>query len=247
MFGVLLVGCTFDVGDYALIRWGASAHYGDSTATVVAALNASLELGLTAGELKRLPRRRTVVDAGRFMVLCYAAGSVTIDGGTQVTTGKTAFMCKAVAASLTVDGSQGASIDARNGIVFQLMDTDRPSSVTVSGKPWKTETIGTYSEPTGSPAKSSTWVTRSAQTTDAKASFTDISLRGDFYNAVRGGGNANLQGQNLVLTFTRSPRCTASSPPAPPSTASPRSPRRSTGRSARSPTPRARSSTTVSS
>ncbi|MEU0840610.1 hypothetical protein ABZ370_14195 [Streptomyces sp. NPDC005962] len=197
------LGCRFHVGDYALIHWGASAHYGDSTRKAVAALNTSLELGLTAGELSNLPERATTVDAGRFMVLWYAAGSVTIDGGTRVRTGGTAFMCKAVAGSLTVDGSRGASIRPGNGVVFQLMDTDRPGSVTVSGKPWKTETIGTYTEPTGAPAKSPSWDATSAHATDAKAAFTDIELRGDFYNAVRGGGNANLQGQNLNLTFTR--------------------------------------------
>ena len=84
------------------------------------------------------------------------------------------------------------------------MDTDRPSSVPVTGKPWRTETIGTYTEPTTDPVKSSTWVTTSPQSTDAKATFTEIDLKGDFYNAVRGGGNANLQGQNLTLTFTAS-------------------------------------------
>ncbi|MGW1719414.1 hypothetical protein [Streptomyces sp. NPDC002156] len=220
------LGCTFDVGDYALIHWGARAHYGDSTEEAVAALNDSLELGLTSTELKKLPIRPTIIDAGRFMVLWYNAGSVTIDGGTQVRTGETAFMCKAVASTVTVDGSEGATINPGNGIIFQLMDTDRPSSVSVTGKPWRTETIGTYTEPTTDPVKSSTWVTTSPQTTDAKATFTEIALKGDFYNAVRGGGNANLQGQNLTLTFT-----TSTSPP---------SPRPSTERSARSPTPRAR-------
>ena len=198
------LGCTFDVGDYALIHWGASAHYGDSTKDAVAALNESLGIGLTAAELSALPVQSTTVDCGRFMVLWYAAGSVTIDGGTQVNTGETAFMCKAVAGTVTVDGSDGATIDAGNGVIFQLMDTDRPSSVSVSGKAWKTETTGTYTEPTGSPAKSSSWVTTSAQSTDAKATFTDIDLTGDFYNSVWGGGNASLQGQNLVLTFTGS-------------------------------------------
>ncbi|MGW2047116.1 hypothetical protein ACWCPF_18340 [Streptomyces sp. NPDC001858] len=198
------LGCTFDVGDYALIHWGASAHYGNSTAAAVAALNTSLELGLTSAELSALEEKPTVVNAGRFMVLWYAAGSVAIDGGTEVNTGETAFMCKAVAGSVTVDGSRGATINPGNGIVFQLMDTDRPSSVSVSGKAWKTETIGTYTEPTGSPTKSSSWVTTSGQTTDAKGSFTDIELTGDFYNSVWGGGNASLQGQNLNLTFTRS-------------------------------------------
>ncbi|MFJ3670577.1 hypothetical protein ACIPSE_29380 [Streptomyces sp. NPDC090106] len=198
------LGCTFDVGDYALIHWGASAHYGDSTRAAVADLNTSLELGLTTAELNKLKVKSTTVNAGRFMVLWYAAGSVTIDGGTQVNTGETAFVSKAVAGTVTVDGSEGAAVNAGNGIVFQLMDTDRPSSVTVSGKPWKTETIGTYTEPTGSPVKSSSWVTTSSQSTDSKASFTDIDLTGDFYNSVWGGGNASLQGQNLSVSFTGS-------------------------------------------
>ncbi|MGP2442361.1 hypothetical protein [Streptomyces sp. JW3] len=198
------LGCTYDVGDYALIHWGASAHYGDSTREAVAELNESLELGLTSSELRKLPVRSTHIRAGRFMVLWYAAGSVTVDGGTRVDTGETTFMCKAVAASVTVDGSQGARLNPGNGVIFQLMDTDRPSSVAVTGKPWSTEMTGTYTEPTGSAAKSTTWVTTRAQSTDATASFTDIDLAGDFYNAVRGGGNANLQGQNLVLDFTRS-------------------------------------------
>lgn len=198
------LGCTFDVGDYTLIHWGASAHYGDSTKAAVAALNESLEIGLTSAELSSLPVKSTVIDSGRFMVLWYAAGSVTIDGGTQVNTAETTFMCKAVAGSVTVDGSDGAAINPGNGVIFQLMDTDRPSSVTVSGKPWKTETIGTYTVPTGSPTKSSSWVTTSSQTTDAKATFTDIELTGDLYNSVRGGGNASLQGQNLTVSLTGS-------------------------------------------
>ncbi|MGI5459974.1 hypothetical protein ACQEWB_43810 [Streptomyces sp. CA-249302] len=198
------LGCTFDVGDYALIHWGASAHYGDSTADAVADLNDSLDIGLTSAELSALPEQSTTIDAGRFMVLWYAAGSVTIDGGTQVNTGETTFMCKAVAGTVTVDGSDGASISSGTGVLFQLMDTDRPSSVTVSGEPWSSETIGTYTEPTGSPSKSSSWVTTATQSTDAKGTFTDIDLTGDFYNSVWGGGNASLQGQNLTLSFTGS-------------------------------------------
>ncbi|RPE40522.1 hypothetical protein EDD90_3576 [Streptomyces sp. Ag109_O5-1] len=198
------LGCTFDVGDYALIHWGASAHYGDSTKSAVSALNTSLSLGLTSAELDDLPVQSTTIDAGRFMVMWYAAGSVAIDGGTQVNTGETTFMCKAVAGTVTVDGSDGAAINSGNGVIFQLMDTDRPSSVTVSGYPWSSETIGTYTEPTGSPTKASSWTTTSSQSTDAKGTFTDIALTGDFYNSVWGAGNASLQGQNLSLSFTGS-------------------------------------------
>ncbi len=197
------LGCTFDVGDYALIHWGASAHYGDSTKDAVSDLNDSLSLGLTSAELDDLPVQSTTIDAGRFMVLWYAAGSVAVDGGTRITTGETTFMCKAVAGTVTVDGSDGATVTTGNGVLFQLMDTDRPSSVTVSGKPWSSETTGTYTEPTGSPARSSSWDPTTSQSTDAKGTFTDIALTGDFYNSVWGGGNASLQGQNLTLSFTR--------------------------------------------
>ena len=62
--GASFLGCTFDVGDYALIHWGASAHYGDSTADAVADLNDSLEIGLTSAELSALDEKSTVVNVG---------------------------------------------------------------------------------------------------------------------------------------------------------------------------------------
>ncbi|WP_406350347.1 hypothetical protein [Streptomyces sp. NBC_00658] len=199
-----ILGSRYDVGDYVLITWSGTVHYGDSTKAAVAELNTGLELGLTSRELAALPVQSNDLTSGRFGFMWYGASAVTIDGGTRVRTGKTTFLSKASAATVSVDGSDGATIEAGNGVIFQLMDTDRPSSVQVSGKPWSSETIGSYTEPTGSPAKSSTWVTTSAQKADSAATFTDISLKGDFYNSVRGGGNANLQGQNLVLTFDAS-------------------------------------------
>ncbi|MFE2431044.1 hypothetical protein ACFXJ5_30420 [Streptomyces sp. NPDC059373] len=196
-----ILGSSYDVGDYVLIAWSGSAHYGDSTPAAVAELNDGLELGLTGRELARLHEQPCDLNSGRFGFMWYGAAAVTIDGGTRVSTRKTTFLSKASAASVTVDGSQGARIHAGNGVLFQLMDTDRPSSIAVTGKPWKTETIGTYTEPTGTPAKSSSWNVTTAQSGDATATFTDIPLKGDFYNSVWGGGNAGLQGMNLVLTF----------------------------------------------
>lgn len=196
-----ILGSRFDVGDYVLIAWSGGAHYGDSAADAVAALNEDLELGLTGSELAALDERSCVLNSGRFGFMWYGAAAVTIDGGTRVSTGKTTFLSKASAAAVTVDGSQGATIEAGNGVLFQLMDTDRPGSVAVTGKPWSTETIGTYTEPTGTVARSGSWDVTTAHSGDATATFTGISLTGDFYNSVRGGGNAGLQGMNLVLTF----------------------------------------------
>ncbi|MFC7264372.1 hypothetical protein [Streptomyces lutosisoli] len=196
-----ILGSTYDVGDYVLITWSGTVHYGDSVPGTVSDLNDSLELGLTSTELSALSEKSCALNSGRFGFMWYGASTVTIDGGTQVSTEKTTFLSKASAATVVVDGSDGATIEAGNGVIFQLMDTDRPSSVSVSGEPWSSETIGTYTEPTGSATKSSSWVTTSAQTGDSTATFTDIALTGNFYNSVWGGGNASIQGQNLVLTF----------------------------------------------
>jgi hypothetical protein len=195
-----ILGTTFDVCSYATINWGGTVHYGDSTAEAVADLNDSLELGLTATELAALPEQATVINSGRFGVMWATGAPVIIDGGTQITTAETTFLSKSSAAVLTVDGSEGASISSGTGVIFQLMDTDNPGKTTVSGKPWSSETTAVYTEPTGTVSKVSGFDVTSATSTDASATFTDISLAGDFYNSIRG-GTSSLSGMNLALTF----------------------------------------------
>jgi hypothetical protein len=194
------LGTRFDVASYGTINWGGTVYYGDSTREAVAQLNEDLELGLTRRELAALPVQSTVINSRRFGVMWQSAGAVTIDGGTQVTTAETMFLAKASAAAIKVDGSQGARLKAGNGVIFQLMDNDNPGRVAVTGKPWSSETKGVYTEPTGDPAKNSTFDVTAAHSTDATASFTDISLKGNFYNSVRG-GTSTLAGMNMVLAF----------------------------------------------
>ncbi|MEV7392298.1 hypothetical protein [Streptomyces sp. NPDC091215] len=183
----LFLGTHFDVATFAAISTGSPVTFGDSTREAVAALNTELDLGLTAGELAAIEPRPSVVTSRGFGVMWHSGngGSVTIGGGTRFTTAETMFLDKAKQVSITVDGSQGARLHTGNGVLVQIMETDDPGSMT-----------GTYTEPTGDPAKDSTFDTTAEHTADATATFTDIALRGDFYNAMR-------TGKNLVAAFER--------------------------------------------
>ncbi|MFD4600909.1 hypothetical protein ACFWPQ_23145 [Streptomyces sp. NPDC058464] len=183
-----ILGCTLDVGTYATIIGASNStlYYGDSTREDVAQLNTDLELGLTEEELAALPVRSTTVDSKEFGVMWHGAGTLHITGGTVVTTAATTFLDKAVRATITVDGSEGAALDPGNGVVLQVMETDNPGS-----------NDGVYTEPTDDPVKDGTWDVSAAHDTDTSAAFTDIALTGDFYNAMR-------TGRNMVLTFDAS-------------------------------------------
>ncbi|HWC82400.1 MAG TPA: hypothetical protein VG756_20820 [Pseudonocardiaceae bacterium] len=197
------LGCQFDVGTYATINRGGAVHYGDSTRAVVAQLNSSLDLGLTAAELAALALRPTVVTSRRFGFMWHGAGSLTIDGGTQVDSAETMFLDKGQQVSIAVDGSAGVQLNPRNGILVQVMENDDPGPVLVDGR---VVNEGVYTEPTGTPTKVDSFDVTAVHDTDAVAGFTDIALTGDFYNAMRGDAAAGggVDGLNLALTFTRS-------------------------------------------
>ena len=182
------LGCRFNHVAYAAISTGGSVYFGDSTRAAVAALNTSQDIQLTAAELAAIPVTNTVIDSTRFGVMWAQGngGSVTIDGGTRLRTAETSFLVKAVKVTVAVDGSQGAQIQPGNGVLLQIMETDDPGSTT-----------GTYTEPTGTPTKDSSFDVSTEQADDVVATFTDIRLRGDFYNGRR-------NDQNLVLTLTGS-------------------------------------------
>jgi hypothetical protein len=182
------LGCRFNHVAYAAISTGGSVYFGDSTRAAFAALNTSQDIQLTAAELAAIPVTNTVIDSTRFGVMWAQGngGSVSIDGGTQLRSTETSFLVKAVKVTVTVDGSQGALIQPGNGVLLQMMETDDPGSTT-----------GTYTEPTGTPSKDTSFDVTSEQTDDVVATFTDIRLRGDFYNGRR-------NDQNLVLTLTGS-------------------------------------------
>lgn len=182
------LGCRFNHVAYAAISTGGSVYFGDSTRAAVAALNTSQDMQLTAAELAAIPVTNTVIDSTRFGVMWAQGngGSVTIDGGTRLRTAETSFLVKAVKVTVTVDGSQGTQIQPGNGVLLQMMETDDPGSTT-----------GTYTEPTGTPTKDSSFDVSTEQADDVVATFTDIRLHGDFYNGRR-------NDQNLVLTLTGS-------------------------------------------
>ncbi|MDX6351856.1 MAG: hypothetical protein QOF84_6646, partial [Streptomyces sp.] len=185
------LGSRLDVGTYALINRGGAVYYADSDRDTVAQLNEDLELGLTAQELAAITPRPTVINSKRWGFMWHGAGSVDISGGTVVNTENATFLDKGQQVTVTVDGSKGAKLNPRNGILFQVMADDDPGPVMVDGVLLN---AGVYTEPTGDPAKDSSFDVTAVNTADAKATFTDIALDGDFYNAVR-------NGKNLVLTF----------------------------------------------
>ncbi|MFJ8109598.1 hypothetical protein [Streptomyces sp. NPDC096132] len=193
---VRVLGSRFDVGSYATIIAGPAAvvHYGDSTREAVAALDTELELGLSVAELKALPVRNTVVNSGHFGYMFFGAGTLTLDGGTVINSERATFLNKGQQTAITVDGSDGARLNPRDGIILQMIELDDPGPVNVDGKMMN---VGVYTEPTTDPTKDASFDVTAAHTTDGAATFTDIALKGDFYNGMR-------KGKNMVLTFTGS-------------------------------------------
>ncbi|MEU6350829.1 hypothetical protein ABZ896_16055 [Streptomyces sp. NPDC047072] len=190
---VRVLGSRFDVGSYATIIAGPAAvvHYGDSTRDAVAALNTELSLGLSAAELKALPVRNTVVNSGHFGYMFFGAGQLTLYGGTVINSERATFLNKGQQTTISVDGSQGARLNPRDGVILQMIELDDPGPVNVDGKMMN---VGVYTEPTGDPAKDTGFDVTAVHTTDGAATFTSIALKGDFYNGMR-------KGKNMVLTF----------------------------------------------
>ncbi|SHH29046.1 hypothetical protein SAMN05443575_3630 [Jatrophihabitans endophyticus] len=199
------LGTRENVATYALINRGGAVHYGDSTRSAVAALNTSLDLGLTSRELRAIPRRNTVINSRRFGMMWHGAGTVAIDGGTVVNTKEATFLDKGQQIGVDVDGSSGARLNPANGVLLQLMEDDDPGPQMVNGKLLNT---GVYHEPTTAPTKVDSFDTTVAHDADATTTFADIALKGDFYNGMRGGSTstapgpgAGVAGKNLVLTL----------------------------------------------
>jgi len=189
-----LLGTQFDVGTYATIFTGGTATYGDSDAATVAALNKSLSLGLTAQDLLSLKARSTVVNSRRFGFMWHGQGTLTIEGGTQINSPHATFLNKGQQIDVTVDGSKGARLNPRDGVIVQVIDNDDPGPVMVGGV---LENAGVYTQPTGEPTKDSSFDVTASHDTDSICAFTDIQLHGDFYNGMRGD-------LNMVLNFSSS-------------------------------------------
>lgn len=190
---VRVLGSRLDVGSYATIIAGPAAvvHYGDSTRAAVAALNTELELGLSGAELASIPVRNTVVDSGHFGYMFFGAGTLTLDGGTRINSERATFLNKGQQTTISVDGSRGARLNPRDGVILQMIELDDPGPVNVNGKMMN---VGVYTEPTDDPAKDPAFDVTAVHTADGAATFSSIALKGDFYNGMR-------KGKNMVLTF----------------------------------------------
>jgi hypothetical protein len=207
------LGDRFNVGTYATINRGGAVHYGDSTHAAVAALNSSLNLGLTPHEIAASPERSTIINSRRFGFMWHGAGTLSIDGGTIVNTKEATILDKGQQIGVTVDGSKGARLNPANGILEQVMENDDPGPNLVNSVPGRncpcTVNNGVYTDPTGAPTKVASFDLATAHSTDAVSTFSNIALRGDLYNGIRGnnpGGpfGPGLAGLNMVLTFDHS-------------------------------------------
>jgi hypothetical protein len=172
------LGSEFNIGSSASVIRGGSVFYGDSTAESVAKLNKDLDLGLTDEELKSIQVKSTTVNSGQFGVSCGGSGSIEVRDGTVFNTKETVFLNKGGTVTITVDGSKGAQLNAGNGIILQMMDDDDPGPTMPAGvfsKP--------YIEPDTPSKKDASWdVTATDKAT--KAVFSNIQLKGDFYNSI---------------------------------------------------------------
>jgi len=205
-----LYGCTFNVGSYAVINTGGYIYFDDSSADNVASLNTSVPLGLTAKELAALPQQPTVINSDRFGVMWHnSSGTVNVAGGTEINTTETTFLAKtAEAITITIDGSDGAKITPKNGVILQVMDDDDPGPVGSS-----MSNTGTYTDPyygtTNTPTADTSFDLTS--TTDAAAlNLSNITLTGNCYNStgwtkMSGAsgpfGGSSVAEQNMVITL----------------------------------------------
>jgi hypothetical protein len=200
-------GCDIDAGDYAVVGGGIFAA---SNPEIVAKLNTDLKLGLTPDEIKSLAGSRTTVKSGRFGLMLN--GSVKIMDDTVFDTEKAIFLIKGSSPTIEVDGSKGAQLNPKNGIILQMMDGDDPGPRDADGKMpvdfnGKMLNTGVYEE-FPPPVKDRSFDVTTPNKSDVIATFVNIALKGDFYNAGarRGGlamvgGSSGPSGKNLVLNL----------------------------------------------
>jgi hypothetical protein len=170
-------GCELDVGDYASIGGGI---YAASNIETIAKLNADYKLGLTPEELKALPRTRTHVKSGRFGIML--RGSAKVMDDTVFDTEKAVFLIKGNSAEINVDGSKGAQLNPGNGIILQIMENDDPMRINAI-----------YHEP-ADPVKVKDFDVTAVSKSDVTAAFSNITLKGDFYNGFPGGASSGGMG-----------------------------------------------------
>jgi hypothetical protein len=164
-FTAFYYGCEINVGDYASIG---GATYAASNPETIARLNTDYKFGLTPEELQALPRTRTHVKSGRFGMMLRGAAKIMDD--TVFDTEKAIFLIKGSSAEINVDGSQGAQLNPKNGIIIQIMENDDPMRIDAI-----------YHE-SADPVKAKDFDITAVNKSDVIAAFSNITLKGDFYN-----------------------------------------------------------------
>jgi hypothetical protein len=199
------LGTTIVVPTYVTVARGGNLYFGNSTAAVVAQLNSDFDLGLTTKELRAITPRKTTISSDRFGVMFHGGGNVVeIGGGTVFNTGEAAFLDKGQQCEITVDGSQGAKLSAKNGVIFQLMEDDDSGPVFPAG---------VFSNPFVEDNSVHPVVDDATQdpsvpgANDAYLTLKSITVKGDLWNGSRGGVKAGPFGppsstsRNLVVTL----------------------------------------------
>ncbi len=176
-FTAYYYGCEINVGDYASIGGGTFAASNPET---IAKLNSDYKFGLTPEELKALPRTRTHVKSGRFGMML--RGTAKIMDDTVFDTEKAIFLIKGSSAEINVDGSKGAQLNPKNGIIIQIMENDDPMRINAI-----------YHE-AADPVKAEDFDVTAVNKSDVVATFANITLKGDFYNGFPAASNSGMMG-----------------------------------------------------
>jgi hypothetical protein len=190
-------GCDFDVADYGVIMTGGILNFGASSPGTVAKLNADLKLALTPDELKSIKEKQTTVKSGRFGVMCWSPGPVNVMDGTVFNCKEAIFLVRGSASELNVDGAKGVQLNSGNGIIIQMMDLDKGGKTMINGlgvtnAPY-TESYADYKDV----VKDANHNLFAAGSADVAGNFSNITLKGDFYNGITGGkpaGGSGVQG-----------------------------------------------------
>ena len=172
------LGTEFDVGCTGVTLKDGHVYYGDSTREIVAQLNSDLEWHLTDKELKNIPVKHTIIKSKLFGIMATRTGAVHVSGGTIFNTRNTTFMNKGQPIEIIVDGSEGVQLNPGNGTIMQLMDDDDPGM-----------SNSTYKEFTTPPERDENFDLTSTSNS-AISTFSNISLKGDFFNSFGWGKNA---------------------------------------------------------
>jgi hypothetical protein len=179
-------GSSIDVPDYGAIVTGGNALFGASTVENLTKANTEHKLGLNAGEFAALTPAQTTVKSKRFGVMVWGSNgsesnTVKIMDGTVFDTDEASIIDRGAPAVIDVDGSKGAQLNTKNGIILQVMDLDKASSVPTNGI---NLTTGVYHEATLPIAKVKDFDLTASHKSDVIANFNSINLKGDFYNGI---------------------------------------------------------------